>query len=53
VSLIGDVYSNILRLPRIKYVQTCLVATEILDLMRADIPLLNEVRAAGVRAPRG
>ena len=31
----------------------CPDATEILDLMRADLPLLNEARAAGVRAPRG
>jgi len=31
----------------------CPDATEILDLMRADLPLLNEARVAGVRAPRG
>ena len=30
----------------------CPDATEILDLMRADLPLLNESRADGVRAPR-
>jgi hypothetical protein len=31
----------------------CSDATEIIDLMRVDLPLLNEARAAGVRAPRG
>jgi hypothetical protein len=31
----------------------CLDATEILDLLRNDAPLLNEARAAGARAPRG
>ena len=30
----------------------CPDATEILDLMRVDLPLLNESRADGVRAPR-
>ena len=31
----------------------CPDATEILDLMRADLPLLNEARARRVQAPRG
>jgi hypothetical protein len=31
----------------------CPDATEILDLIRADLPLLNKARAAGARAPRG
>jgi hypothetical protein len=31
----------------------CPDATEILDRMRVDLPLLNEARAARVRAPRG
>jgi hypothetical protein len=31
----------------------CPDATEILDLMRADLPVLNEARAARVRASRG
>jgi hypothetical protein len=31
----------------------CPDASEILDLVRADLPLLNEARAAGLRAPRG